>query len=166
MVAELMHFFDSISKYDTSDFSNGLIKEDHLYTSISVSFLEGFINYVDIISAFLLERYEKIDLETVEEAKKSFHTKIADFEDDVILLARSKSDKEIIWFFWFDCDVSDCQIGRFKTKRNDEELKQMLERYVKGFIQGKLEDRQENCDLITGYLELPVGSFSGWISWD
>jgi len=165
MVAELMHFFDSESDYDTGDFSIGIVRENHLYRYVSSTLLEGFINYVDIIGAVLLERYDHIYPEDIKEAKKDFHTKIHKFENDVLILARSPYDKEIVWFFWFDCDVSDCQIGRFTTKSTDERLMSMLKDYAESLIQGKPEEREEDWDFITGWVELSKTDFSGWISW-
>lgn len=56
------------------------------------------------------------------------------FEDDVLILTKVKSEagKPMYWFFWFDQDVSDCAIGRFKTDMPEEEVFKLFTELVMG----------------------------------
>lgn len=88
---------------------------------ISSIFLNGWINYVEPVRAFVIQRYEDdyYALNTRVEQwnkKERHHTQLNFFEDDVLLLARSEIGDW--WYFWFDCDVSDCCIGKFKDDPN------------------------------------------------
>lgn len=133
-------------------------------TYISHTFLNGWINYVKPISAFVIPRYSKDGeeyyklKENVEKfnRQKDIHSQL-NLGDDVLILARDK--RMDWWFFWFDCDVSDCSIGRFITKDTDQEVIQLFKDYV--------VDRME--DLCEGYkekreaMELNVENICGWI---
>jgi hypothetical protein len=71
------------------------------------------------------------------------------FEDDVIVLATAKTDPNIYYFFWFDQDVSDCQIGRFRTSDESSVVREKFNKFVN--------------DLSFGHTQLPLSFFSaGW----
>lgn len=95
---------------------------------ISHTFLNGFINYCEIVKAVLIERYVKFNQKKFNAVlqKENFHPRIGDFGDDVLILAKITDGKYI--YFWFDHDVSDCCIGRFMT---DDTEAQVLEEFGK-----------------------------------
>jgi hypothetical protein len=81
---------------------------------ISSTFLDGWINYVTVVRAFVVSRYAE-DFGDVKAklvawvADPPSHTKLRALGDDVLVLAQDKQGRH--WFFHFDCDVSDCSIG-------------------------------------------------------
>jgi hypothetical protein len=85
------------------------------------------------------------------QANRTYHTDIEIFQDDVLLL--SKIGENSYWFFWFDRDVSDCCIGRFKTSIDKAIVVESFDNYVR-----------ENCSNNDGHRVLPNHCFSGWIS--
>jgi len=92
--------------------------------------------------------------------KEAYHFNLGNFSDDVLLLAESEQrnkDKfsNRYFFFWFDCDVSDCFIGQFETADSKEQVIKSFDNtleYLKGI------------DTITGYTEMKNGILKGWIS--
>lgn len=71
------------------------------------------------------------------------------FGDDIILLATAKTDPTVYYFFWFDQDVSDCQIGRFRTSDDVEIVHEKFNKFVE--------------KLSFGHTQLPLHFFSaGW----
>lgn len=166
--------------YDTVEYPTNVVGEilpiNTLWSYISNSFLEGFINYVNIDCAYVLGRYQDWDAEFDEpivlhgahpEQKscttksevfefittvKQCHTKIWSFQDDVVLLSRARHDPSIYLYFWFDCDVSDCCIGRFQTHDTHEQVVEKFKKHV------------EDLDFDYPSRELPVSCFTGWIS--
>lgn len=117
------------------------------YVYVSSTFLNGFINYQDIVKAVLIKRYSEADIKLPE--KPDFHTKIHEFGDDVLILSKHN---DTYWYYWFDCDVSDCCIGRFKTSDTEEEI---IIEFMKSI---------NDNDFIDEFLEIPNDYFTGWIS--
>ena len=68
-----------------------------LYNYIAHSFLDGYINFVEPVKAYLLERYITQGPKYGEQVWKPFiertpcHTRFSELKDDVLILA--KSDK-------------------------------------------------------------------------
>ena len=66
-------------------------------------------------------------------------------------------------YFWFDCDVSDCSIGRFETEDSPEEVSKSLENWLAELK----KDRESDvvCEWSSGvvdYHELPTSFVSHW----
>lgn len=95
------------------------IRQDY----VSNTFLDGWINYVTPVSVWLMTRYRKHEENVAALAEwaaaPKYHTKLGDFGDDVLVLARegagTRQNDGTWWLFHYDCDVSDCSIGRFDT---------------------------------------------------
>ena len=155
---------------------------------ISSTFLNGMINYVKPISCFVVDRYTHDDEEVgagsshfkwdgskrelidaiIAGEKEIYHTYLNCFSDDIIILTKietNKDDDGLYMFFWFDCDVSDCCIGKFKTKDKEEDVIQS----VKNWLDDNKEDNKglkilPNTDNgILNYTELPLSFLRGWI---
>lgn len=163
--------------------SESMLKEGVLYCYISSTFLNGFINYITPVKAFIIDRYRNDDqlldtekkenpiiinmhygnfgkwenlamftkqevIDKLNNGYKIYHTKIGMFDDDVLLLAKTKN---YYWYFWFDCDVSDCCIGRFKTTDAEEEIISSFTKY---------------CNQVTEYklYEFKLDWLQGWLS--
>lgn len=111
-------------------------KDGDFYNYVSHTVLDGVINYVTPIKIFLLDRYTT-DLEKRQQLLNKFHnepethTSFSMLEDDVLILAH-EDDSNYYWFFWSDCDCSDCEIGRFKTTDSREEVIESFTEWVKG----------------------------------
>lgn len=132
------------------------------YEYISNSFLDGWINYVELKEGRLLTRYQERDenlkaAEKFNEAKE-YHTRLGEqLGDDVLILARSKTKQGIEshwWAFWFDRDSSDCCIGRFETTDSDEDV-------IASFIKYADECSAEHSQ--TTSIKLEPKAFRGWI---
>jgi len=149
---------------------------------ISSTFLDGFINYVEIKKAFVIGRYTKWDEEPdndihimepagsrewktfkpktkleafnlLTEKDRVFHSNLdTAFSDDVLLLAK---DSDVWVFFWYDRDCSDSCIGRFQTPDSDVVVIDSFVKYVK---QLKIDEYYEEEK------EIPLHYFSGWLS--
>lgn len=148
---------------------------------ISSTFLNGMINYVKPISCFVLDRYTADDENIGDVTKKElinaiisgekemYYTNMNCFNDDIVLLAEietnEEDDKGRYMFFWFDCDVSDCCIGKFETTDTKEEVVQSIRNWLdvcKEEYKGKIFE--EGCDNgILNYSELPISFLNGWL---
>ncbi len=170
-VTSIYNFFDRHEEYPEGVAERG-VPEDTLYAYISSTFLNGYINYVKCFYAVMIERYcdwgkdaklsggeididdgeKPIDIEAViATLKDDVHTDLSRCPDDVLVLGETDT---CYWFFWFDHDVSDCQIGRFKKDDiRQDEVKASLVEFLKNarpvIVRGN-------------YIELPP--FKGWVS--
>jgi hypothetical protein len=109
------------------------IPPNTLFSYVSSSLLDGFVNYTIHHEAYLIPRYSKFvenahirnqdddnevtDLETFKQTwNRSPHTEVSNAPDDVIILSESADS---FWFFYYDQDTSDCQIGRYTDHSNN-----------------------------------------------
>lgn len=128
-----MDFYDLFDLYleypDETLLAERGVVQNTLYEYVSSDYLQGFVNYVKIYSAIMVERYEEFNDQmlqrTYDELSKSRHSNYYDIcEDDVALFGETKNS---LWFFYLDRDVSDCMIGRIeKGKVTKEEFKQLF----------------------------------------
>lgn len=169
IINELMD--DFIEYPDNEDLLHGPI-EGCNYVYVSNDYLNGFINYVHIISAYMIRRYsignddewnnkcKNVDLL----ADEKCHTNISDSSkfDDVIILAESN---DCYWLFWDDCDCSDCCIGKFyKSKIDKNDIEHEFKKYVLDCIYNCLPDN-ELCHEDEYYIKhIPASYFRGWIT--
>lgn len=85
--------------------------------------------------AWLLERYDAFDPANYAEIeRKSTENSCrwinwSEFDDDVIVLARGDGAGEW-WLFWFDQDVSDCRLGRFKSDDDLDTISAAIEQWI------------------------------------
>ena len=101
--------------------------------------------------------------------KEMYHTNMNCFGDDIALLAEIETNEEDgkgrYMFFWFDCDVSDCCIGKFETTDTKEEVIQSMRNWLdesKEENEGKIvEEGYDNG--IVNYTELPISFLKGWL---
>lgn len=139
------------------------VENNTMYSYISNTFVNGFVNYIEIFWSCVIERYEVWDMEvvnqTVQAASSHVHTDYKGYGDDCLLLGETEN---CYWLIWFDLDVSDCMIGRMdKAKSTPEELIA----FVKAFIESHDApiNRGKNTEGITGrFIELPKPT--GWLS--
>jgi len=166
--------FPEIVEYNTEDLVSNF-RSGVLYSYIGSSFLEGYINHIKPIKAYLLERYRTQGPKFEEKWNNmefKFHTKLSDLDDDVLILGETGKH---YYFFWFDCDVSDCSIGR-QGKLNilKEDMIKWFDEYVNDLIETEyleyrnihreeLEKTDEFSEAITGYREIPLEFFKGCI---
>lgn len=154
--------YEPLPPYKTMEpFKNGTY-----YNYVSNTLLNGVINYVKPIKVYLMDRYTEDLLKRHNAIRRfntdpEFHTNLGAFEDDIILLAYEE-ESEFYWFFWFDCDCSDCSIGRFTTEDSKEEV-------VESFTQWVLERQKNFCDYYHNgregmAVELNCENIKGWVS--
>ena len=121
-------FEDSIEYPSNDEIVRG-IQPNVLFDYVNVTYLNGFINYVDIIGGAMLQRYMKDDefdkaIERVNDHIVSgSHTDVhwCEHYDDIVVLGRTDS---MYVYFYADRDVSDCMIGGLPVDKfaSDEEL--------------------------------------------
>lgn len=173
---------------DNIDYPNNIMENPIPYnicwSYVSSTFLNGFINYVEPIKVFVIDRYssnkEEVTCEQFKGTKrelkdkiisgdiKPFHTDLGCFNDDIMILAEFEHEKDELnhfIYFWFDCDVSDCVIGKFKTEDTKEQVIQSLVNFLE---QRKEENKdfeiEEHMDNgILNYTELPLSFLNGWL---
>lgn len=154
--------YEPLPPYKTMEpFKNGTY-----YNYVSNTLLNGVINYVKPIKVYLMDRYTEDLLKRHNAIRRfntdpEFHTNLGAFEDDIILLAYEE-ESEFYWFFWFDCDCSDCSIGRFTTEDSKEEV-------VESFTKWVLERQKNFCDYYHNgregmAVELNCENIKGWVS--
>jgi hypothetical protein len=101
-----------------------------------------------------------------------FHTELNCFRDDIVILAEieaenydSNNKPNKFMFFYFDEDVSDCCVGKFKTNDSKEEVIQSiinwLEREKLNNIGEIVKEHTESG--IINYIELPLSFINGWV---
>jgi hypothetical protein len=169
------------TEFDIGDYGWGI---DY----ISSTFLDGWINYVKPIKVFAISRYTpsaKLEARVKEFYEEDhFHTKFHPLGDDVVLLCREefrkhsngqgldnphleKGEEQGYWFFWYDCDVSDCSIGRFATRDTEAEVIASFERMMKERSEWFYEHPGQNQNGESGdgkLFELDVKKITGWVS--
>lgn len=158
-MSKFLDYFPYNEEYP--DVSGEILPLGGLWSYISKSFLNGFVNYSTPVKAFLMHRYEpsyEVNRRVAESfnREKTTHTDLSWLDDDILILSRSK-DLEW-WFFWFDRDVSDCSIGRFSTNDDWDTVIKRFEYYV--------EERQKELGYVDHKekpLELDTSRMNGWI---
>lgn len=160
---------------DSQEFPGGNYLRDEilpfgeLWEYVSSSFLNGFINCGKPILATVVSRYNKAD-EVLEFSDSNYQTKRQaisnflsnskfhaplSFGDDIWIVSKVENDNGHYYiFFWCDCDVSDCCVGRFKTKDSEEEVKKYFLSEANRFSQN---ENGENS------IEIPVNTLKGWL---
>lgn len=164
-----------------------------VWNYISSTFLNGFINYVSPVSVIVLDRYTpgtkdlsaegisikdkgvpfqwhhwmgtKAGLATalINGEKEMYHTHMNCFQDDIVVLAKIEGGGWM--FFWFDCDGSDCSIGRFNTTDPEEHVIQSIRAWLAAQVKENngVIMKEDTDNGICGYTELPVTFLSGWV---
>lgn len=139
MVTDFMKYFKNSYDYPQHSLSDDYLEEyfvecgvlqDTLYCHISEQYLNGYINYITPVKAYMIERYgqtEEIKTypDVVNKFNTEFHQNITNLPDDTLILAKSKTS---YWLFWYDKDCSDCAIGRFNKKDKPEQ--EVIESFV------------------------------------
>lgn len=179
-----MRYFDHDVEYPR-DIAFDPLPWGIMYNYVSSTFLNGFINYVKIEKAFLLDRYgNDEDIFSVQVQAKpfqwvefkgnrheifdrliqpgaTFHCRLdEDFQDDVVIFARIETDSEIAeapyMVFWYDRDCSDCCIGRFKT--TDALVTVLVE------FDTFVNETQSRVNKDGKLKEIPLHYFKGWLA--
>ncbi len=101
--------------------------------------------------------------------KEMYHVNMNCFGDDIALLAEIETNEEDgkgrYMFFWFDCDDSDCCIGKFETTDTKEDVIQSMRNWLdERKEENKVETVEEGYDNgIVNYSELPISFLKGWL---
>jgi hypothetical protein len=133
------------------------------YEYVSHTFLNGFINYVEILGAFAINRYreeKEFDEGISAFLSQSIHTNIRMVQDDVVILARAEGSSNIYCYFYYDMDCSDCEFGRFETNDSQSVVLERFESYIKGRVGHMAQEGGSGR-----FVSLPLNSFNGWIGW-
>ena len=186
----ILDYFDDSEDYP-KEVAHDPLPYGIVWNYISNTFLNGFINYVKPIKVYQLDRYtgedESLDVDylqiragiggefsiksnlrklVINNEIQFMHTKLNVFGDDIIILAKIEGNENGYMFFQFDCDVSDCSIGKFETTDSVEDVVQSVVNWLEAVKQqNKNAIFQEGHDNgILNYTELPLSFLQGWIS--
>jgi len=188
---KIWDYFDNNIEYP-HDVAENPIPYGDVWTYISSTFLNGFVNYMTPICCYVVNRYtrededisdrnvsvcnkgkfgnwekfkgtkkELIDL-IVSGEKEMYHTELNCFHDDIIIVGEIGEGKYM--FFWFDCDVSDCSIGRFKTLDTKEEIIASVENWLEEEFVSNKDHEEVHDENSAGYHKLPLSFIRGWVS--
>lgn len=93
------------------------------------------------------------------------HTDLSMFNDDIVILAKRKIDNlpPEYWFFYFDCDPSDCHIGRFLTNDSEEEIVVNFSECINNLDFSNEELYLDNNKIDERAKELNITHLNGWI---
>jgi hypothetical protein len=152
----------------------GVMMQPGVYQKyVSSTFLNGWINYVEIKQAWLITRYQphSANKQAVEQfnADPPVHVDLGKtFGDDVLVLAQEEHHPTFWWVFWFDHDVSDCCIGRFESVESEEIIAADFARWAQERSLDMSKDYSGNEGLEennSGWpaSELDVSKFRGWV---
>lgn len=192
MTKKIWDYFVDTIEYPKEIIDNP-IPYGEAWTYVSNTFLNGFINYCTPIACYVVNRYtpetedisdnkvyirkhddtksnefvgtkkELIDL-FIQDKLDIYHTTLSCFSDDIVIIAKveeRESNKYI--FFWFDMDVSDCSIGKFKTDDSQEQVIESVENWLTEEFKNNKEHEAEHTIESSGYFKLPLSFLSGWI---
>jgi hypothetical protein len=162
---------------------NNILPFGELWAYISSDLLNGFINYVKVEKAFVINRHHglteelpkpisilrhvfrtKVEIfDAVTKPNAVHHAKLDSwFQDDVLILAKDKDDEDgvIFIFFWFDRFPGDSCIGRFKLSETDFKTKEaMIESFSQYAVSKSTHKSNEPPQ------EIPLHYFdNGWLS--
>lgn len=160
---DLLDFMETIEYPTHEQFLSG-IQPGISYDYVSSTYLNGFINYVDILDAFMIHRYmnEKEFTESIERIKhkiktREVHTNVQDSSeyDDILILGKIE---DMYVYFWNDCDCSDCCIGAINkdvVENRDSKAITLFRRYA---------DKLKKIDTAQDVFFIPLEFFTGWIT--
>jgi len=139
------------------------------YQYVASSYLNGIVNYTTPIAGILLERYGVLDREKVRAVTERLdHPSLEMLGDDVILLCSAGGD---YYVFWFDRDVSDCCVGRFKSDDAPEKLAADLGAWVESLCDRskrgveRSDDEGYGWECLSDWMTLPLEYLRcGWIN--
>ena len=84
-IKTIMDYFDDEVEYP-NDVALNPLPMNTFWSYISSTFLNGFINYVEPLKVYVLDRYEDDKTDEVLNLPKQYHTELSQFGDDIILL--------------------------------------------------------------------------------
>jgi len=165
MSKNIYDYFNDIIEYP--EINKEILPYNILYEYISSTFLNGFVNYAKWFKCWLIDRYYSNEAKTENIIKFNTdnhpHTELGNLCDDIVLLGTME---DCYIFMYYDCDVSDCQIGRFKTEDQRFIIVDSVINYFKEEMEGKenIEWKENTESGIRGYTEIDCKLLTGWIS--
>lgn len=162
----IYNYFDQ--EYDRPDVSSiSLIANGIggvLFDNINAAFLNGYINHVDIIDAYGVNRYDPHE-PVNPDALSIYHPKLYDYRDDVMLLAKSPNVDNSYFLFYYSINGgANNMIGNFIT--NDEESV-VIENFI-GFCKHINDYRNDGIEKegldIKDWDIIKLPKLSGWIT--
>lgn len=133
--------WDEVHEHPGDDLADIVInsyKTSCLIKYVSNAYLNGFINYVNLIRSACLCEYAEHDDQRNERVRlihevaiqlDNYHTDLSTISDSFYILAESSFK---YWIFLYDADCSDCIIGSIpKSEISEERLIQLYEEELK-----------------------------------
>ena len=141
-----------------------------LYEYVASWVLDGIVNYPEHVAGAVLAQYsEGTDVlsfspssQTVQELRKKVLAwnkeedvwcgSLYELFDDNVALLSYEEETDAYWLFLYDCDSSDCSIGRFKTTDSREEVLNEFEEYLEFLAWNS-------------WIPLNVKRLNSWVKW-
>jgi hypothetical protein len=164
----------------------------HVYDGLSDTVLDGFINYVQIIKAIVIDdrnplakegqslneidvcidsKWTKIEPKTKQEAHMALfkddcsgvtHPQINQLQDRVLILAKVE-DTPLYWYFDYGFTGADCALGRFRTQHSQMYVEEVFLDFAFNEHAKSLKDNRYPT---SHPIQVPISFFNrGWISW-
>lgn len=177
MIQNIFDYVDTI-EYPSEDLLVDGIKDGNSFDYVSTTYLNGFINYVNLIDAYMIRRYKELTKNllkanrSVDELTWEGSCELVDNEledashihfkhttskyDDMLILAKQAGS---YWVFWVDCDSSDCCLARMpeSTFNSVDEAREALKIAALQFSEpGNTEEEKIK--------QIPTRFFNGWIT--
>lgn len=181
MIQNIFDYVDTI-EYPGGELLVDGIKDGISFDYVSSTYLNGFINYVNLIDAYMIRRYKELDRVIANKRPPMIQSSedlswedscalidngiddpsIAHFKftskkyDDLLILAKQAGS---YWVFWVDCDCSDCCLARMpeSTFNSEDEAKEALKIAALQFSEpGNTEEEKIK--------NIPTRFFKGWIT--
>jgi hypothetical protein len=131
---------------------------------VAESFLSAWTPYLTPVVAFLISRYEPDPFKLAANVANmgQHHTRLGELGDDVALLCRpARHPRDEWWYLWFDCDSSDCALGRFSTDDSPSIVEARFRAYMSNVSVTGIYGEGGNGMLY----EIPVAKIKGWWGW-
>ena len=188
MIKSIYDYMDTI-EYPSNELLVEGVKDGTSFDYVATTYLNGFINYVQIIDAYMIRRYKTLEKYLVEKYGTYDQSIIEGNVDPNNLTwerscrliddlsesgnfhfthSANKFDDMLIlakqagsyWIFWTDCDCSDSCIGRLPLSTFDSD-EEAKESLKLAALEFSTEDSTVEDEKIK---RIPLSLFSGWIT--
>lgn len=167
---------------DSCDYPDDIVHNPIPYGTIwhyvSDTLLNGFVNYINPVAVFVLDRYvpwegEKQNLfNEISASKRSNNfpqTVLSCFHDDIVILGKvpvwmDSDEMGRYIFFRYDMDCSDCSIGKFETQDREGDVVKAVINWLE-LCKDENKGKKVESDIDNGildYHQLPAGFICGW----
>lgn len=134
-----------------------------IYMYVPHFILDGIVWSLQYLRCYVMCRYTQDDIQELQKRVSLFnknepkmHTELSYFEDDVFILGYEDKTNSY-WCIYYDCDTSDCVIGRLKIDcLSKEDVIKDFDSYI--------QELPEHTDIATT-LSVDTNKLVGYVHW-